>query len=229
MLKNLAAYIRVTKKRLFLLLYFVFYLTAFYLIEHRRVEPHYFVIHSPLDDKIPFCEFFVIPYFVWFGYMAFAFLFTWFEKDGHDYYRLCVNLFTGMTVFVIVSCVFPNCDHLRPDVFPRENIFTDLVKMLYRIDTPTNIFPSIHVFNTIGIHFAVLKSDRYKNKTKQKTISLLVAIAIILATMFLKQHSTIDVLGGTVMAFLFYPFVYGRWSRWINPVFEKYDAHIVLK
>ena len=60
MLKNLAAYIRVTKKRLFLLLYFVFYLTAFYLIEHRSVEPHYFVIHSPLDDKIPFCEFFVM-------------------------------------------------------------------------------------------------------------------------------------------------------------------------
>ena len=33
-------------------------------------------------------------------------------------------------------------------------MFTDMVKVLYKTDTPTNVLPSIHVFNSIGAGIA---------------------------------------------------------------------------
>lgn len=55
-----------------------------------------------------------------------------------------------MTIFLIVSYAYPNAQHLRPVEFPRDNIFTDVVRWLYKTDTPTNILPSIHVFNSLA-------------------------------------------------------------------------------
>lgn len=52
--------------------YFVIYLIWFVWLESRASKP-YHVIHFPLDDYIPFCEYFVIPYFLWFVYIAAVF------------------------------------------------------------------------------------------------------------------------------------------------------------
>ena len=55
------------------ILYFVVYLSWFFWLEGRANLP-YHVIHFPLDDLIPFCEYFVIPYFLWFVYIAAVFV-----------------------------------------------------------------------------------------------------------------------------------------------------------
>ena len=78
-----------------------------------------------------------------------------FQKNKHEYYQLIFNLMMGMTIFLIVSYLYPNIQHLRPSEFPRENIFADAVRMLYATDTPTNILPSIHVFNSLAIHMSL--------------------------------------------------------------------------
>ena len=70
----------------------------------------------------------------------------------------------GMTVFLIVSYVYPNAQHIRPTEFPRDNIFTDIVKWLYSTDTPTNILPSIHVFNSLAIHMSLTNCETLRNK-----------------------------------------------------------------
>ena len=48
--------------------YGILYLMAFQYVERRSVRPH--IIHLKLDDYIPFCEYFVIPYFLWFAFIA---------------------------------------------------------------------------------------------------------------------------------------------------------------
>ena len=48
--------------------YFVVYMIWFVWLESRADEP-YHVIHFPLDDYIPFCEYFIIPYLLWFAYI----------------------------------------------------------------------------------------------------------------------------------------------------------------
>lgn len=191
-----------------LAVYGVIYLSWFCHLE-QTVTKHYRVIHMAMDDYIPFCEVFIIPYFLWFAYVAAVVVFFFF-KNKEDYYRACIFLFTGMTVFLIVSTLWPNGHHLRPIVMPRDNIFTQLVTFLYQTDTATNLWPSIHVYNSLGAHFAIIRSKEFENKKGLRIASLVLATSIILSTMFLKQHSVFDVLTAFIMAAIMYAIVYRR-------------------
>jgi membrane-associated phospholipid phosphatase len=135
--------------------------------------------------------------------------FIFFNKNKREYYQLILNLMMGMTIFVIVSYVYPNVQHLRPSEFPRDNIFTRLVGILYQADTPTNVLPSIHVFNSLAIHMAINSCEALKDRKWVQRGSLLLTILIVLSTMFLKQHTVVDVcLGATLALFgvlIFYP------------------------
>ena len=126
-----------------LLIYAVIYCTWFAYLEKKVVHPET-IIHMKVDDVIPFCEIFVIPYFLWFAYVSAAVAYCFF-KNKQEYFKTCVFLFTGMTLFLIISTLWPNGHHLRPYVMPRNNIFTALISHLYNVDTPTNLWPSIHV------------------------------------------------------------------------------------
>lgn len=127
---------------------------------------------------------------------------------------MCAFLFTGMTLFLIISTVFPNGHFLRPISFERDNIFTQLCAMLYQTDTATNLFPSIHVYNSIGVHLAIANSERTKHNKPVRLASGILMVSIILATVFLKQHSVFDVITAFLTAFVVYLMVYVRsWDK----------------
>lgn len=152
------------------MVYAVIYCTWFAYLEKKVTYPQ-FIIHMRVDDLIPFCELFVIPYFLWFLYVSAVLLYCFF-KNKQEYHKNCVFLFTGMTVFLVISTLWPNGHHLRPEVMPRENIFTALVAGLYRIDTPTNLWPSIHVYNSIGAHLALVHVLKPARKPGREEFSL---------------------------------------------------------
>jgi membrane-associated phospholipid phosphatase len=182
------------------LLYSAFYLVGFSLVE-RAGHIHYHMIHTWLDDQIPFCEYFIVPYYLWFGLIAWAVCYFIFcVKDRNEYYKMISMLMIGMTLFLIVSVVYPNKLDLRPASVDTSNVFGLLVSGLYRTDTPTNVLPSIHVFNTMAILYAVNGSDQLRKKKVTIAVVNILSILIILATMFLKQHSVIDVSLGIVMS-----------------------------
>ena len=189
-----------------LLLYFFLYFPWFGYLE-KTVTTHFHVIHVALDDYIPFCEYFIIPYLAWFGYVAFGVCYFFF-KNKEEYYRLCTTLFTGMTIFLIVSTLYPNGHYLRPTYFDHNNICIQLVKWLYSTDTPTNLFPSIHVYNSICVNAAIWHSEDFKKHQAVRYGSAVLMVLIILSTMFLKQHSVFDVVTGTVLAVFLYSVVY---------------------
>lgn len=189
-----------------LLLYFFLYFPWFSYLE-KTVTTHFHVIHVALDDYIPFCEYFIIPYLAWFGYVAFGVCYFFF-KNKEEYYRLCTTLFTGMTIFLIVSTLYPNGHYLRPTYFDHNNICIQLVKWLYSTDTPTNLFPSIHVYNSICVNAAIWHSEDFKKHKAIRYGSAVLMVLIILSTMFLKQHSVFDVVTGTVLAAFLYSVVY---------------------
>lgn len=155
-----------------LIIYGIIYMTWFAWLE-KNTTGHYRIIHMAADDYIPFCEVFVIPYFLWFAYVS-AVVIYFFFKNKEDYYRTCIFLFTGMTIFLIVS----------------------------------NLWPSIHVYNSLGAHFAIIRSKCFEKKKGIRIGSLILAVSIIMATMFIKQHSVFDVLTAFVMAAMMYTLVY---------------------
>jgi membrane-associated phospholipid phosphatase len=191
-----------------LLIYMPIYLIWFAWLERTNTK-NYQIIHVTADDYIPFCEIFVVPYLLWFAYVALVVMFLFF-KNKQEYYRSCVFLFTGMTIFLIISTLWPNGHHLRLAQMPRDNIFTQAVAHLWSVDTPTNLWPSIHVYNSMGAHFAVIRSAELERKKGIRIASGVLAFSIILSTMFIKQHSVFDVMTGIALGTVMYTFVYRR-------------------
>ena len=206
---NLIQFIRKYKHGLVIAIYSLIYILLFRYLETRPVTS-YHIVHTVFDDMIPFCEYFIIPYMLWFPYMILAVVyFIFYNKNKHEYYQLAFNLMMGMTIFLIVSYIYPNAQHLRPTEFPRDNFFTHAVQWLYSTDTPTNILPSIHVFNSLAIHMSLTNCEALRNRRYIRVGSFILTTLIILSTMFLKQHSVIDVCMGATLALfgyiLFYP------------------------
>jgi len=189
-----------------LLIYSAIYLGWFAILESMNVR-NYTEIHMNIDDKIPFYEIFVVPYFLWFIYLAVVIVYFFF-KDKEDYYKVCIFLATGMTVFLLISTFFPNCHHLRPRVIVKDNIFAELVSVLYRIDTSTNLWPSIHVYNSIGAYFAVAHNKKLSQNKIINGSAFILSVSIILSTMFIKQHSMFDVITAFIMSAIVYVPVY---------------------
>ena len=113
-----------------------------------------------------------------------------------------------MTIFLIVSTICPNGHYLRPTTFARDNIFVNMVRGLYAADTSTNLFPSIHVYNSIAVNAVVWRCEDFKQNNLIRYGSGILMISIILATMFLKQHSVFDVVTGILLAVATIRFVY---------------------
>ncbi len=194
-------------KHALLLLYFFIYLPWFSSLEYFCTD--YSIVHITLDDKIPFIEAFVIPYYIWFVFVAATVVFMLFF-DKAEYYRICAFLFIGMTVCLIIYTIWPNGQDLRPnlDTLGRSNIFTRMVGFIYSHDTCTNACPSIHVFNSIGCAVAIMHSQKLKGHNIIRYGSIVLAILISLSTVFIKQHSAFDVMWASVLAIIMYIIVY---------------------
>lgn len=192
---------------MWLLSYGFLYLPWFCYLE-RTVKTGYHIMHVALDDYIPFCEYFIVPYLLWFLYVSVVVLFLFFTNK-EEYYRLCIYLFSGMTISLIICTFFHNGTDFRPSLDPDKNIFTRFVSALYTTDTPTNVFPSIHVYNSICIHVAVARNTLLKKYPIVQHASFVLMVLICMATVFLKQHSIVDVFGGFLMAYILYFVVYG--------------------
>ncbi len=190
------------------LLYMVFYMSVFTYVENRPTHDLHFLI-SRWDRLIPFCEYFIVPYFLWFFYVAFAILyFALVEKDKNQYWSLVTTLGIGMTLFLIVSLVYPNGHTLRPAYIGRSNVFVDMVRGLWRIDTSTNVLPSIHVFNAVATHIAIAQCRSLKKHPWLVHGSLILCVLIVASTMFLKQHTVIDVIAALALNLSCYCLIY---------------------
>lgn len=191
----------------FILSYFFIYMAWFTYLERNVTEIT--PIYSKLDDFIPFLEIFIIPYLLWFFYIIIAVSY-FFLISKHEFYKICSYLFIGMTICLIIYTIWPNGHELRVnlDELGRSNIFTALLAKIYGLDTATNVFPSIHVFNSIGVAIAIRKNERlHKIKWLQASVAILTGL-ICLSTVFLKQHSVLDIFGAIVLNIVIYVIIY---------------------
>ena len=122
--------------------------------------------------------------------------------------RLQIFFIVCQLVAVIVYVAFPSCQELRPETFPRDNVLTRLVGLLYSADTNTGVCPSLHVAFSFGIASAWLKEQ-----TTPRWVRGGIVIACVLAalsTMFIKQHSAVDFFAAIPLSLLAEGIAYGK-------------------
>ena len=207
---------------LWLILFWPLYGIAFQALE-RWINPtidNAVLIYCPWDDAIPFLEVFVIPYYLWFAFIFCSLVYTLFF-DVKAFRKGMWMFILTYTFTVIVYIVFPNYQNLRPPVMERHNIFTKILEGLYSFDTPTNVFPSLHVIGSIDSLLTVWGTKHFKS-VFAKIGLIVLTVAICLSTVFLKQHSLLDIISGVIVCVLFFPFVYLEpVQRWFITLFKK--------
>lgn len=175
-----------------------------------------YVMHSTLDDMIPFCEIFVIPYVFWYLLIAITLVYlALYNIDGFKRFQsfIIITQVVAMTIYII----FPNMQDLRPTEFPRDNFLTSIVNLLYTADTCTNVCPSLHVGYSIGIASAWLKE---KDVSKWWKLFIIIAVILIcMSTAFIKQHSVLDGFAAIPMCIFAEIMVYKHY--WKNKLFKK--------
>lgn len=190
-------------------IYFFLYLICFFALE-RLVEPR-FIVHSRLDDLIPFCEWGLIPYASWYLLVpGILFLFLW--KDKQDYLRLSFIMFVGMTICLALYFVLPTGLDLRQPI-PRDNLLCKAVELLRGIDTPTNVCPSIHVSSTVAITLVCLRSRLFAGRRMLKAALVLECLLVCAGTLVLQQHSVWDVAAGAALSLALALPAYRLWPQ----------------
>ena len=190
-----------------LLLGWVVYFILFILTENLIPAESCHIVHCAIDDMIPFCEIFLIPYVFWYLLIIISLgYFLLYNVDSFK--RLQIFIIITQAVAMAIYIFFPNRQDLRPTQFPRDNFLTRSVAFLYRIDTNTGVCPSLHVAYSIGIASVWLKEKGVH--LLWKSFVVISAILICLSTMFIKQHSAVDFLAALLVCLLAEAIVYGK-------------------
>jgi len=201
------------KPHLWYQLYWVIYLVWFFWLDTTITQPKY-IIHAPLDDLIPFNEWFVIPYCSWFLLLVAVTALLWW-KDTASYDKLCLMMFSGMTFCLIIYMLLPNGLDLRPTVeeIGRSNPAMWVMQLLWKADASVNVCPSIHCQSTACMAIAISESKLAEERPVLRPIALVWAALICLSTVFTKQHSVLDVVCGLTVAVVWLPVLYRDRNR----------------
>lgn len=210
-----------THKYCYAMLYLIFYLITFFTLDF-TMKPKY-IIHCALDDAIPFCEYFAVFYFAWFPAFLLA-LVGYMIYNKRDFQQLWFIMFNGMTFCFIIYILLPNGLDLRVDL-PNRNIFCFLMNMVWKADAAVNVCPSIHVSSSVAVALVTARSKLFEQHRIRQAAIILLMIMICISTMFVKQHSFIDVLCGIAVSLVLYAIAYyTNWRR----ILEETRLEILL-
>lgn len=194
----------------------IVYFTLFFLTENLIPQERCHVIYWVLDDWIPFNETFVIFYVGWyllvFGSLAYTFFY-----DVERFRQLQTYIMITQALAMLCYIFYPSVQNLRPETFPRENVFTWVLGLIYAFDTPTGVCPSLHVSYSLGI-LSVAWKDRQLSRSVKAALAFFI-LMVCLAVCFVKQHSSLDVLAALPVCLLAELLVFGK--NWWLPRLRK--------
>ena len=195
-----------------LLLFWPVFGLAFLALERFRPHAAYHVMRCALDDAIPFSEWALIPYLLWFVYLIGALAYTFFQ-DVPAFRRMMRFVIVTYTAVTVVYFIYPTQQLLRPEAFAHDNALTRAVAWFYTFDTNTNVCPSLRVIGSAAVLFALRDGPRLRKRAWGQAASVLLALCISLSTFFMEQHAILDVLCALPVCALGWWLCYGRPGR----------------
>lgn len=157
------------------------------------------LIHCALDDRIPNIAVFIYPYVSWFPYIVVCATLAIKNLDDRQFKKAVLVLTTGMNIFLFISYVWPTGLDLRESiVYDLHTLSGNLLKFVQTVDTPKSVFPSMHVYVTLVLQYT-LEMQKKLVPAWGIWVGRVLALLIVLSTMFTKQHSAVDVTAAIVM------------------------------
>jgi membrane-associated phospholipid phosphatase len=193
----------------FLLLLYPVVAFCFFYFKEFNTTPTYIMEWPGVDRAIPFVSWMIVPYFFW--YIAVAFPFLWLGvRDPSGFTRYCWFIYGAMMSTYVLYLLFPNGQNLRPDLGGLHGWDIEAVQWLYGYDAPRNCNPSLHVIDSMAVWFAMARDAYWRRRPWLQVLLAFVCLSIIVSTVFVKQHSIIDIFGGLAWSGVWWMIVYWR-------------------
>jgi len=155
--------------------------------------PNVLFLRTPLDSAMPLVKVFVIPY-ISLNPVTYITLVVFLFFRIRVYESAALSMITAFLVSYAFYILLQSYV-ARPSV-TGDDLFSQLVRNVYRGDNPYNDFPSLHVSisTVLAIHW--WRFDR-----RAGWVAAVWAIVVIASTQLVHQHYLADIGGGLVVAF----------------------------
>ena len=189
-------------KEIYLFIFYFLFIVLFGLIQkyYNPVSSH--LVTWPIDYYMPYNQYFMIAYAIWWPFVPAALIFFYF-RDIPSFKALCFQMLIVCYLTLIIYIVYPSYLDLRQPIHETD-ICSQMLLWLRSIDPPRNVFPSLHVSETVSICFVVYKSRDLLLNRYVKGIIYLIGILIIVSTIYIDQHSIADILFAIILSVVFY-------------------------
>lgn len=166
-----------------------------------------------VDNVIPFIPAFIVVYVLSYVQWAFSYIY-----HCHESRELCYRMTTSDLIAKAITLVFfiaLPAEIVRPDVTDG-GIFNWLTQLIYSMDKPISLFPSIHCLESwMCFRTATMMAKRNRWYSGAQFVFTLLVFA---SVVFVKQHFFVDILGGIAVVEIGL-FVYKKWET--THIFEK--------
>lgn len=155
----------------------------------------YYNMALPVDSHIPLLPWTVVIYYGCFLFWAYYYTVILLTEPEGTYRFMCAEIL-GKIVCFICYVAIPTV-MIRPTV-SGTGIFTDIIRMMYSVDPPDALFPSMHCFVSwmcvVGLRGKPEFSHRFR------FAAVLAALLVFAATVTTKQHVIIDAAAAVILA-----------------------------
>lgn len=161
----------------------------------------FYALGTPLDRAVPFT-----PWTIWVYLLYYPFCFSPIVllNNIDIFRRVAAGFLMEFVLAFVVFLTFP-VKMVRPAVIV-SSLSTKAVAILYSIDPGFNVFPSLHVANSL---FVALIFYRYRKSIG--IVFLVIAVCISISTLFVKQHYALDIAAGLLDTLIVYPVVFRKY------------------
>ena len=179
--------------------------------------PHYSLALPP-DHQIPLIPWTITIYFGCYLFWCVNYIIGIRQEKEKALRFICADALSKLVCGVFFLLLPTTID--RPEITGTD-VFSQLMRLLYQLDQPVNLFPSIHCLVSwlcyIGIRDCRNISGRYRR------FSCVMAVLVCISTLTTKQHVIVDAAGGIFLAELCLRL--GR-SRVVYRTYEKLTDRI---
>lgn len=160
-------------------------------------------LSSRLDEAVPFLPWTVVIYLGCYVFWIVNYIIGC-RQEREEAFRFISADFAAKLVCLLCFLAFPTTN-TRP-VIEGSSLWDELMRLLYRIDAPDNLFPSIHCLTSWFCFIAVRNND--KIPAWYRKASLLMAVSVCISTLTTRQHVWMDVIAGILLSEGSYFFVW---------------------
>ena len=173
----------------------------------KYIQHDYHTFNFAIDKAIPFIPAgFIIIYNMFYPFLFFTFYYI-FGKDKKTYDKGIIAALIGYIICNTIFILYP-VEMIRPDI---TNLNIDwlsqfILELTYKCDTPAiNCFPSIHCLFCFQTIYTIIRSNNIS--IKNKVLTSLLAITIIISIFLVKQHYVIDLIAALIICVIVNIFV----------------------